>query len=214
MRQGAMPAGLVNAIADSADVEQRALEAAQKIAKLSARSRAGDPPADARLAGRASSPASTWKPISSVSACNRRKRKRHSRRSSREDVTASRHQPVSGFNPASTAARRFSRNGGSDNFSPEASSGSSARKARTVRCDLEQNAVRLAEIKRLEIKAIDLAAVRHFQVDQAPGPFVIFGAVRRASGDVMHAARTRLRPGHVWACRHVRFRRRTPAPIS
>ena len=32
--QGAMTAGLVNAIAESADVDQRALEAAQKIAKL------------------------------------------------------------------------------------------------------------------------------------------------------------------------------------
>src|SRR5665213_1119324 len=60
--------------------------------------------------------------------------------------------------------------------------------ARTIGGDLEQDAVRLAEIETLEIEAIDLAAARDPQRAQAFDPLGVDGVGRRAEGDVMGAA--------------------------
>ena len=85
-------------------------------------------------------------------------------------------------------ARRGSRKGGSASFSPSVSSGFVGGEARAVGGDLEQDAVRLAEIEAAEIEAIDLAAVRHAQGVRAAPPRRRTRLVRRAERDVVHAA--------------------------
>ncbi len=60
--------------------------------------------------------------------------------------------------------------------------------ARAVAGDLEQDAVRLAEVEAAEPEAVHLAGVRHAQLVQPVGPAVVLG-IRRAERHVMHAAR-------------------------
>ena len=93
-----------------------------------------------------------------------------------------------GFKPASIAARRGSRNGGSAKRLAELLERLVGGEAGAVGGDLEQDAVRLAEIETAEIEAVDLAAVRDAQIRQPLRPGVVFFFVRRAEGDVMHGA--------------------------
>ncbi len=55
----------------------------------------------------------------------------------------------------STSARRCSKSGGSESFSPRCSSGSSTVKPGPERGDLEEDAARLAEVDRAEVEAVD-----------------------------------------------------------
>src|SRR6266568_9028811 len=61
-------------------------------------------------------------------------------------------------------------------------------KAGAVGGDLEQDAVRLAEIKAAEIKPVDLAGVADAQFVQPPRPGMVLRLVRRAERDVVDAA--------------------------
>src|SRR6266851_3650060 len=82
-----------------------------------------------------------------------------------------------------------------------------AGKAGTVGGDLEQDAVRLAEIEAAEIEAVDLAAVGDAQLVEPRGPGMILRLVRRAEGDVMHAAGALARGRQVLAFDHMQFGR-------
>ena len=68
-------------------------------------------------------------------------------------------------------------------------------KARAVGGDLEQDAVRLAEIEAAEIEAVDLAGVADAEFVQPLRPCMILRLVRGAKRDVMHAARALPRLG-------------------
>src|ERR1700710_3085761 len=59
---------------------------------------------------------------------------------------------------------------------------------RAVGGDLEQDAVRLAKIQAAEIEPVDGAAVADAEFVEPLQPSVVLRVIRRAEGDVMHAA--------------------------
>src|ERR1035437_4538956 len=63
------------------------------------------------------------------------------------------------------------------------------RKTWSVGGDLEQDAVRLAEIKAAKIEPVDLAGVADAEFVQPPRPGFVLHVVGRPKRDVMHAAR-------------------------
>ena len=92
----------------------------------------------------------------------RRRRRRGRRRRARRPARRSRRSPgravrglTTGRRFGSTSARRCSKSGGSESFSPRCSSGSSTVKPGPERRDLEEHAARLAEVDRAEVEAVD-----------------------------------------------------------
>src|SRR5262245_28221734 len=76
---------------------------------------------------------------------------------------------------------------------------------RAVSGDLEEHAIWLAQVETAEPEAVDLAAVGNRELVEARGPGVVV-RVRRAEGDVMHAAGALLADGQVGLYGDVQFR--------
>ena len=93
----------------------------------------------------------------------------------------------SGVSRASISRRRDSSWGGRITTDPSCSSGTSTVKPGPVVGDLEQHAARLAEVDRVEVVAVDDAAVRDAGGLQMRVPVGVLGD-GRAPGDVVHGA--------------------------
>ncbi len=110
---------------------------------------------------------------------------------------------ASGFAPP-RSRRRGSRNGGSASFSPSASIGSSVAKPGPS-VAISKGCRSVAEVQAAEIEAVDLAAGMDTELLQPGRPCMILRLVRRAEGDVMHAARALPRRRQVPLLQHVQL---------
>ena len=93
-------------------------------------------------------------------------------------VEAGRHH--NGLRPASICRRLPSRKGGSESFSPKSRQRLVRREARAVRCNLEQDAVRLPEVEAPEVEAVYRPTVGQPQVLQPLRPRTV--VLRRKCG--------------------------------